>query len=608
MRSRLGLGGRRADDWSSPHERARTRAAQRLDGELDRDENAWLEAHLAECDRCRAVAAEHDAIHDRLRALRTDMPPAPRDLWARTAAAIEAEAVRSKSGRRGASRRLPLGALSGALVVLVVLGASMLANLPLRPVSPANPLPSASELAVRITPVPTEGPTGTPLAVGAGDVQYFSRESDGTYGFNVANVEEVCPDDDVDCPVLEDARATAVALLAEPESIVGSPDDGQAVVIAAEPGKAATVYVMPLPTEPSETPGIDTSASIEPTTEPTASEPPAATPEPSETPVESASPVQSTPPESPVPSTPVESVEPSEPPATDEPSETPIATATLSPTPVPAALTIADDLIVATETAAYSPDGEWFAFTGSPADGSHGPDIYVWRRGEAEALPVTTDHRSAFGSWIGDRIAGSRTVEPEEPVDGASPTPVEREVESFLLDPVAGEETPLAAGLWRPIVSPDGAFAVVWRGSVTDDEGVLVPATGQLELQRWNGADGPLESDAVAVIGERSVPFDARWDDAGRAFAVWLADGADPGIGRLSLYFVDPDRGTLEQPKHTPRNVTALPGFSMGEDRLAWATPPGQGGEGSRVLIVAWTDDGVGRVESAPGDEVLVIR
>jgi hypothetical protein len=57
-----------------------------------------------------------------------------------------------------------------------------------------------------------------------------------------------------------------------------------------------------------------------------------------------------------------------------------------------------------------------------------------------------------------------------------------------------------------------------------------------------------------------------------------------------------------------PTQESALPGFSMGEGRLAWATPPGEGGEGSRIQIAAWSDDGVGVVESGPGDQLVVIR
>ena len=54
--------------------------------------------------------------------------------------------------------------------------------------------------------------------------------------------------------------------------------------------------------------------------------------------------------------------------------------------------------------------------------------------------------------------------------------------------------------------------------------------------------------------------------------------------------------------------AAALPGFSIANGRLAWATPPGQDGEGSRVQVVAWTDDAVGAVESGPVENVVVIH
>jgi hypothetical protein len=89
---------------------------------------------------------------------------------------------------------------------------------------------------------------------------------------------------------------------------------------------------------------------------------------------------------------------------------------------------------------------------------------------------------------------------------------------------------------------------------------------------------------------------------------VWVEDRADPSFGRLSLYFVNPETGELVQPESAPRDEPALPGFSIGDGRLAWATPAGQGGEGSRVLIVAWTEDGVGTIETAPGERAVVVR
>jgi len=55
-------------------------------------------------------------------------------------------------------------------------------------------------------------------------------------------------------------------------------------------------------------------------------------------------------------------------------------------------------------------------------------------------------------------------------------------------------------------------------------------------------------------------------------------------------------------------DVPALPGFSIGDGRLAWATPRGQGGEGSRIQIAAWSKTNVGIVESSPGEDPVVIR
>ena len=57
-----------------------------------------------------------------------------------------------------------------------------------------------------------------------------------------------------------------------------------------------------------------------------------------------------------------------------------------------------------------------------------------------------------------------------------------------------------------------------------------------------------------------------------------------------------------------PQDVTALPGFSIGFGRLAWASPPGQGGEGSRIQIAAWTDGLVGAVESIPVEGAIVVQ
>ena len=581
---------RRADEWASPHERARTRAAQRLDWPLDPSEAAWLEAHLAECKSCRRRAAEYQENRDTLRTLRDVNPPIPRDLWARTAAAIELE---SQRGRRSPVRGVPIGALSGVVVIAVVLGATLLSNAPTTTVTPPTDI-AASFPPAAATASLLPGPVGTPLAVAAGPVKVLWSDADGRFGYGTLGVNAVCSRKaDADCPMVDDSSREDLPLTAQPQTIIGSPNDEQAIIVnKPDESDANEIIVFALPKG---------TATVEPlASEAPASEPPSPTTEASEPPAtESATPeilASDEPSGSPEPSeSPTESVEPSQ-----EPSPTPDESEPPAATPTPESIAIASGLVVVGQTEAYSADGTWFAFTAKPADKSHGPDIYLWKVGTDQAVPVTSDHRSVFASWDGDSVVGSRP-------SGDGPVV---EADTFLLDPETGEETALGGHGWRPVVAPEGDRALVFDGSVaaTNDGQDIGPAEGTLKLLDWDAAAGTASGDGMSVLDVSGAPFDARWDETGTAFAVWVEDPADPSFGRLSLYFVDPETGELSQPDNAPREEPALPGFSIGEGRLAWATPSGQGGEGSRVQIVAWTDDAVGTAETAPGDQVVVIR
>ena len=79
---------RRAGDTVASHERARGLAAEQLDSVLAAADETWLAEHLAGCDACRSVASAYEADRVALRSLRDRQPEAPRDLWARTAAAM----------------------------------------------------------------------------------------------------------------------------------------------------------------------------------------------------------------------------------------------------------------------------------------------------------------------------------------------------------------------------------------------------------------------------------------------------------------------------------------------------------------------------------------
>jgi hypothetical protein len=585
---------RRPDHWADAHDRAITRLAERMDGPLGLAESTWLDEHLAGCPSCTAVANAYEDERLALRALRDQAPEPPRDLWARTSAGIEAAAGHRPA--RGAGRSLPIGALSGVMVVAVVVGVSLLSgNLPIQqPVAPAGTPDVAVNGGSSAAPSSDAGPVEpTPFAVGAGDVAWVDAGPDGAMSYSRAGVDAVCPaQGTAGCPKLDQTRES-LAMQGRPRTIIGSPSRQQAVAIARSGDTGDSVIVMVLP-DASEPPASSASPSAEP---------PSATPEPS--PSGTASPTTTD--EPPASASPAPSASASDAPSV-EPSSEPSTEPSVDPSQSPEATTatrvaIATGIEVVGQSAAFSPDGTWFAFTARPGDGAGGPEVYVWRVGDESAVALTDDGVSQFGSWSGDDIIASRPADP----DAAEPTPV-----TVRIDPATGAESD-AGDLWRPAVDPNGRFAIGWNGTLeqVDGTGAWRPAEGTLELRRWSEdgaaeASGP-EADRV-VTDDATADYDVRWDETGEWVAVWLADPRDPSIGRLTLYHLDPDDGRLEVVDGAPTDVPALPGFSIGEGRLAWATPRGQGGEGSRIQIAAWSPRGVGIVETSPGEDIVVIR
>jgi hypothetical protein len=609
--SRFGRVTRRPDDWPTPHDRARSRAAERLDAELDPGEAAWLDEHLAGCEACRTVAEAYVADRLALRSLRDITPEPPRDLWARTAAGIEREAGgRGRAGRATSRRsRVPFGAVSGVAVIAIVLGATALSgawNVGAPGVDTANTSPAANGDAA-----------ATPMLVAAGSVGWVRTLEDGAYAYNVAALDEVCPmGDRPDCAALDDQAFERLNLAAAPKSVIGSPTDGQAIVVGQDASGRQSIFVVSLPKAGTE------------------SQPPRATPKPTKTPTPTET-ATATPAEA-ASTTPSEAPDPTETPATtpeaatspgptDEPAETPEPTATTEPspvvTPVPTPstlqtpspeptvalnLAIASGVSVVGQSAAFSADGNWFAFTARPADETAGPDIYVWRVGDQSARRLTTDGRSVLASWQGDSIIGSGLAS-GDPVDGAH-APV-----SFRIDPATGERTDVSSGLWRPTVDPSGTFAVAWDGSVKVPEADAVemtPGRGDLRIVRWpaDGSASGTAGDPIPGVSGRLGDFDVRWDETGSWLAIWVAEPNDQGIGRLTLLRLDRESGKLTRPEGAPTEVPALSGFSIGNGRLAWVTPHGQDAQGSKVQVVAWSDDGVGATESVPGEDVVVVR
>jgi hypothetical protein len=585
--SLLGGRGGRSDDWSTQHVRARARAAERLDAPLDAPEASWLDEHLAACPECAQAAAEYATQRLELRAFGERTPQPPRDLWARTAASIELESRHRSLAPRGGSRRAlaPYALLAGALVVAVVVGTLSST----RRLITATATPSASAGIVVGTQAASAPPT--PLVVAHQEVDYLSRDLNGQFHLYTTKVSRVCPKEAGTCSTTEPSEVQSIGPLASPDAVFGSGSAPLVVLANGEDG--ASVFAV---------------------TRPTATATPDATPKPT---AQSATPSA---PSSPNPATapPSGSVAPTAP--TTSPSIQPSPTASTEPpsaSPSPAgAIEIARGVEVVDTTAAYAPDGSAFAFTARPSDGSHGPDIYLWRVGDAEATAITSDHRSVFGSWTGDTIVGSTVVTSE---DGTTSEPA-----AFVISPDGDTNVRLPqTGLaWRPAVGPGSRSAVYWSGALepTDNDLGWQTMAGRLVLGRWSidgdtsggSAPTPLTGNQTIERAETTIAegpladWDARWDETGTRLAVWIANADDPTIGTLSLYVVDPFDGRIDLSNPPLSRVPALAGFSIADGRLAWAAPASGTDTASRVLILAWTNEGFGQVESAPGDVLLV--
>ena len=146
--------------------------------------------------------------------------------------------------------------------------------------------------------------------------------------------------------------------------------------------------------------------------------------------------------------------------------------------------------------------------------------------------------------------------------------------------------------MWRPTVGPGRRTAAWWDGTVrrADDGVTWVPGKGRLILGAW-----PDGRDDSQVLADGPISdWDVQWDDTGSQLAVWVAGDGKDGVGKLSLYSIDPDTGRADLSRPHLDHVPALAGFALEPGRLAWSAPE-QGGDTS-VEVLAWSGDTFGRV------------
>lgn len=614
---------RRHHDAEAGHDRARMLMSEALLVTLEPDDAAWLGRHLDSCTECGRDWKAFRADHRLLRGLRSEPIEPPRDLWARTSAALDREAQRRagpagagaarRQPTRSAWRALPMGAIAGALVVAVLIGTSIIPG-------PNLPRTSGAPSTGFVT-VPSAGPTA--LAIPDADpVAIFRQTAIGSWELVYEPVKEVCLRSERKCVPKSGGKGQSIDL-GEPPSDVALGDDQLAIVSTPEGGSGDDVLVVPV-------------------------RGPDASPAPSD--------------------------------ATVSPTEAPETPGGPSPTPAETpdgAIEIATGVRVVGDVA-YSEDGRWLAFSAAPADGSTGPDLYLWSVEDEKATAVTDDHQTYFASWHRGRILASRvelpsaagspdasgapdatnkpgrgnqggnneggktrpspqpTTSPEATADlNASPgPPIEGHPISFLLDPSSLERTDLShADVWLPVLDPSGRNVVYWSGTLRSDDGrglAWALGDGELVLDRWSTGDSgaapsaaptaganasPVPSGSAAPIGPAGVQttlvpgakatFEASFDPEGARLAIWYSEGVDQEVGRLHLLVLDPETGAIAG-KSPLQNEAALRRFTIDKGRLAWVTPRGQNGRESLVQVLGWKGDDFGEIETEPASDLYL--
>ncbi len=636
-----------------PHAPIRELLAARLDRQLTRAEWRQLNGHLRRCGACQQTDRQYRLQRAELRSLPPVYPP--RDLWARTSAALDHEVGRSYRARRWARRamaaRRSAQRATGFVALVAALG--MITAVGVLQLAPAVTPPSNGSDG-RVAGLPT------PFAIIPQPFAFV-----GLGPSNIAlyqtSVNQVCPPTaTLDCVATETISRTPVLLPADfrggnialsPSgrtlALVGRSDTANVIAIvmmptpspdgvAAEPPRETAMPPVapetPTPTDATASPAATEAAAtpVEPDATPTPSEPVAsAEPTPSATPADTDTPPPATPSQSTATLTPGQptpaSATPSVAPTSPRSASPSIATSTPTPSASPsdaapsgppasavpglAVLSILDNVHAVGAPPAWSPNGETLAFSAMPVDGSHGPDVYVWSPDDTRAQPITSDHGSFFASWSGNRIVFSRIATDQ------SGTAVPK---TFVIDPGTLEVRAVRGGLiWLPTVNPRTGQAVAWSGVLAPSSGLPASGAGALYLLDWAKFD-PFGPDAAANAGSEPVltPLDpgrdahsapvvdwqARWSNDGQVLGVWIADSRGSSWGRLSVLAVDPQTHLIRTKDPLLPATLARRGFTLGVSRVAWVGPSDENVDGE-LRIRSWGADGVGGLRlKAPGE------
>jgi anti-sigma factor RsiW len=203
---------------------------------------------------------------------------------------------------------------------------------------------------------------------------------------------------------------------------------------------------------------------------------------------------------------------------------------------------------------AWSPDGRYLAFTVSGlGDGSVDAFVFDPSTGVTTRL---TDVGSAYaGSWVENPDQPGTydlwvSVAGPEPVSYLVPVVDDRGAPLEDVDPAATALSTLD-GVFQPIVSPNGAFVIYWRGTMAQSGADWTLAEGgapYLAEHRWEaGGTAGFESErqlfADLTIGRSAFASGAvAWGPDSDAYAFWDLEWTGTSQGSNGVEYPDPER------------------------------------------------------------------
>jgi hypothetical protein len=467
------------------HEKARMLASEAIDAELEPADATWLADHLGRCDDCAAVAAEYRALHDELRAL--PLPEPPRDLWARTAAAldeVDGSAARRASRTGVGGRwlgslnwtRSSLASVMAVALVVVVVGLSLFSQGPL--FAPAPVATSTSNVAVASA---APASAQAPVAVEGGN-SIWVASGNGVY--EIKSGTTVCTGSPDSCAVSNGSGTVLGSVTSNSTvSVVIGPKATRAAV-----WNANKVVILPLATSRPATVAID-----QLTPRPTGSQPTPSTASPATT----------------ASAGPSDNSNATQPPATVTAPPTAPAAAAAQPT------AILDGFHVVGRAPEFSADGQWVAFSARQVGAGSGSDVFVWHVGWERAQAITAGHSDLFAGWLGRRMlitefavsrpAPTATAAPPEqtaaPSSAPSATtaaaapaalplpagPAVTVATSYVYDPTTHGVQRIDRQMLMPVADPMGRYIVYWSGTVRFDpaSGLWLPGQGDFYFDVW---------------------------------------------------------------------------------------------------------------------------